>query len=327
MTALLIVPGAVVLLVLASFGLGTISFLRNRRLADLQWAGCATEKLAGLGSVKTLTVTPLIDWYVNDPALSGEAGVSWLVQADGRAILMDVGLNLRAEDPSPLLRNMQNLDVHLEDIPYVFISHMHVDHTGGLGPNRKRTFMPSQAEIDLSDVIAFVPTPMRHPTAEIRVIEGPQVLMPGVASEGPIARSIYGLGLTSEQALVVNVAGKGLVIIVGCGHQGLTRIIERAETLFDEPIYGFVAGLHYPVTASRLNRLGIPLQKFLGTGKLPWQRVTRDEVRGAIAFLQSRKPQVVSISAHDSCDWTLQEFRNAFKESYRELKVGLPLVF
>jgi hypothetical protein len=87
--------------------------------------------------------------------------------------------------------------------------------------------------------------------------------MPGIASEGPIAWSIHGLGLT--------------------------RIIERAERLFDEPIYGFVAGLHYPLTASRLKRTGLPLQKFLGTGKLRWQRVTRDEVREAIAFLSSKK--------------------------------------
>ncbi len=327
MTALLIVLGAAVLLVLAFFALGSAAFFRNRKLADLQWSGFVPRKLAGLGSVRKLTITPLVDWYVNDGALRGEAGVSWLVRADDTTILMDVGLNLKGEDPSPLLRNMEKLNIHLEDVPYVFISHRHVDHTGGLAPQKARTFMPSPGQTDLSEVIAFVPVPMRHATAEVRLIEGPQVLMPGIASEGPIARSIYGLGLTMEQALVVNVAGKGLVIIVGCGHQGLTRIIERAEMLFNEPIYGFVAGLHYPVTGSRLKRFGLPLQKFLGTGKLPWQRVTREDVRQAIAFLKSRKPQVVSISGHDSCDWTLQEFRNAFKDSYRDLKVGLPLVF
>ena len=328
MITLLIVLGAVVLLVLLFFFVLSVAFFRNRRLADLQWTGFIPQRLSGIGSVKTLKVTPLIDWYVNDGALTGEAGVSWLVQADDKTILVDVGLNLKNEHPSPLLRNMQNLNMSLDDVGYVFITHRHVDHTGGMAPQKTRTFMPSQAQIDMPHVIAFVPTPMRHPTAEVRLIERPQVLMPGVASEGPIARSIFGLmGLTKEQALVVNVAGKGLVIIVGCGHQGLSRIIERAEKLFSEPIYGLVAGLHYPVTASRLKKLGVPLQKFIGTGKPPWQRVTRDEVRESIAFLRAKKPHFVSISAHDSCDWTLQEFRDAFKDSYRDLKVGLPLLF
>ncbi len=327
MIALPIVIAAVLVVVLAVVGLGSVAFLRNRKTADRLWAGFVPEKLAGLGSVKSLTITPLVDWYVNEGSLAGEAGVSWLVQADEKTILMDVGLNLKREHPSPLLRNMESLKVYLQDIPYVFITHLHVDHTGGLAPNRKRTFMPSQADIDLSHVIAFVPTPMQHPTAEVRLVDRPQVLMPGVASEGPIARSLYGMGLTEEQALVVNVAGKGLVIIVGCGHQGLTRIIERAEKLSGEPIYGFVAGLHYPVTESRIKTLGLPLQKLIGTGKMPWQKVTRDEVKESIAFLKSRKPQLVAISAHDSCDWTLQQFRSAFKEGYRDVKVGLSLVF
>ncbi len=139
--------------------------------------------------------------------------------------------------------------------------------------------------------------------------------MPGVASEGPIGRSIFGLGYTQEQALVVNVAGKGLVLIAGCGHQGLKRIIERAEAVFSEPIYGLVGGLHYPVTQSRLELFGLPIQKFIGTGKFPWQNVTRGEVKDAIAYLKSKNLKLISISAHDSCDWAIDEFKNAILNS------------
>ena len=87
-----------------------------------------------------------------------------------------------------------------------------------------------------------------------------------------------------------------------------------------------MGGLHYPVTGSRMKLLGLPMQKFMGTGKLPWQNVTRDEVRQSIALLQRKKLKLVSISAHDSCDWTLEEFRRGFPDAYRELKIGLPLV-
>jgi len=41
-----------------------------------------------------------------------------------------------------------------------------------------------------------------------------------------------------------------------------------------------------------------------------------------IAFLQHRNPQLVSLSPHDSCDWSIEAFRSAFGEGYRELRAG-----
>ena len=48
-----------------------------------------------------------------------------------------------------------------------------------------------------------------------------------------------------EQALVVHVAGQGLVLITGCGHPTLERLVIRAESLYDLPVVGVVGGLHY----------------------------------------------------------------------------------
>jgi 7,8-dihydropterin-6-yl-methyl-4-(beta-D-ribofuranosyl)aminobenzene 5'-phosphate synthase len=326
MIILVIVVAVIIVLLMVGFGLLTIRFYRNRKKAENAWSTYIPRKLSDIGGVKNLTITPLIDWYADKESLIGEPGVSWLVQADSNNILMDVGVNLAKEDPSPLLRNMKSLNIKLKDIQYLFISHLHMDHTGGLEAQKARTVMLSKGNVDLSHITVFVPTRMQHSSAKIRLIEQPEVLMKGVASEGPIERSIYGMGLTKEQALVVNVAGKGLVLIVGCGHQGIFRIFKRAEDVFQEPVYALVGGLHYPVTESRMKLFGLLVQKFVGTGKLPWQTVTRDEVKESIAFLMSKKLQFVSISAHDSCDWTLSEFRNAFKGSYKELRVGLPLV-
>ena len=137
---------------------------------------------------------------------------------------------------------------------------------------------------------------------------------------GPIPRQLFFLGWTPEQSLAIHVEGKGIVLIIGCGHPTLQRIVERAEMLFDEPIYGIIGGLHYPVTASRAERFGLPAQMFLGTGKWPWDPINEDDVNEAIASLQARQPSLVSLSPHDSCDWSLNAFRQAFGPAYQDLR-------
>ncbi len=71
------------------------------------------------------------------------------------------------------------------------------------------------------------------------------------------------LGRIDEQALAVNVEGKGIVLVVGCGHQTVPRMLHRASQLFDEPIHGIVGGLHYPLPHGRLKRFGLDLQNLL----------------------------------------------------------------
>jgi 7,8-dihydropterin-6-yl-methyl-4-(beta-D-ribofuranosyl)aminobenzene 5'-phosphate synthase len=307
----------------------SVRFYLGHRRADQMWASARYPKLKDVGTVKRLTILPLIDWYTaSDPStgsgqvLVGEPGVSYLVRADDTTILFDVGYNTRGEHPSPLLRNMAALGVEVTDVDMVVISHAHEDHVGGMSHMMRRTFALSGQPVDLKGIPAYVPVPLSNPTAQVTVVDGPRVIAPGVASMGPIPRQLFFLGWTPEQSLAVNVEGKGIVVIIGCGHPTLQRIVDRAEMLFDEPLHGIVGGLHYPVTGARTVILGIPVQKIVGTGKLPWRPITRDEVQQAIAYLQRRNPQLVALSPHDSCDWSIEAFRRAFGGAYQEVKVG-----
>ena len=139
-------------------------------------------------------------------------------------------------------------------------------------------------------------------------------------------RQLFFLDWTPEQSLAVNVEGKGIVLITGCGHPTIQRIVERAEMLFDEPIYGVVGGFHYPVTASRAVTFGLPMQRILGTGKWPWDPINREDVEAAIAYLQRRRLQLAALSAHDSCDWSLDAFRTALGGAYQDLFAGKEIV-
>jgi len=307
---------------LGALGGAVIHFNHGRRRVDQVCAAACYPKLEDLGTVKRLTILPLIDWYTASDGLAVEPGVSYLIRADDTAILFDVGFNVHRKHPSPLLRNMKALGVSLDEIDAIVISHLHEDHVGGVSQMMHGTFALSGQPVDLKGIRAYVPVPISNPTARVRVVHEPRVIAPGVASMGPIPRQMFFFGWTLEQSLAVNVEGKGIVLIIGCGHPTLPRIVERAEMLFDEPIYGVIGGLHYPVTASRVMKFGIPLQSIFCTGKLPWRPINRRDVAASIAFLKRRDPKLVSLSPHDSCDWSIEAFRSAFGEAYRDLRVG-----
>jgi 7,8-dihydropterin-6-yl-methyl-4-(beta-D-ribofuranosyl)aminobenzene 5'-phosphate synthase len=296
-----------------------LTFRQDRHWADEEWNTRRPHPLGDIGSVGGLSILPLTDWYADDDRLVGEAGVSYLVEAGEHRILFDVGANASDQEPSPLLRNMKTLGVSLESIDAIVISHPHWDHVGGMKPMREKSFRLSPNDVDLTGRTVYVPSSLTHSSANVVVTEEPTVLFPGVATIGIIWRALCLHGVVAEQALAVVVRGKGVVLIVGCGHQGLTRILARSDQLFDEPLYGLFGGLHYPVTKSRTKH---PSQQVVGTGKWPWQRITKKDVEQAIVQLDAAAPRLVGISAHDSCDWTVGRFREAFGDRYRDVVVG-----
>lgn len=286
--------------------------------ADWQRRQSKLEKLTDFGSTKTLEILPLIDWHVAHDGLAGESGVAYLVRTDHATILFDVGLNAEAEDPSPLLRNMQRLGVDLQEIDAIVISHPHGDHTGGGKWVRRDSFSLTDRQIDLGEITAYTPVPMEYPGIEVMHTADPMVIAPGVATIGVITNYFFFMGETPEQALAVNLEGKGIVVIVGCGHQTLKKIVDRSEALFEAPLFGVVGGLHYPVTKGR----NIDIHRYVGTGRLPGEFFTAEEVQANVDYLKMRDIGVVGLSPHDSCDTSVGIFKRSFGDVYTDIVVG-----
>lgn len=58
---------------------------------------------------------------------------------------------------------------------------------------------------------------------------------------------LFWIGAVSDQALVVNVRGFGLVLISGCGRPPIEWILGITERVLDVPIRAVIGGLHLPV--------------------------------------------------------------------------------
>jgi 7,8-dihydropterin-6-yl-methyl-4-(beta-D-ribofuranosyl)aminobenzene 5'-phosphate synthase len=301
-------------------------FQSAKRRAERHNRKVKIRKFKGVGSTKSLTVLPLIDWRTKQEGLKVETGVSYLVRTDGNTILFDAGLNSSEEVPSPLLHNMRKLGVTLEEIDTVFISHNHGDHVGGGKWAEDKTFSVTGRQEPLGDIKAYVPTKMTYPGLNPVYTRNPKVIGDGIASTGTIANSMYFWGFTEEHSLAVNVDGRGIVLIVGCGHHTVPKLVERVRALFDAPIYGIIGGLHHPVMGGPREVYGYAVHKYMGTGKPPWEHITVEELNANIELLKGLNLGLVALSPHDSSDVSMKAFRDAFPKAYRNLRVGEPII-
>ena len=287
--------------------------------ADRSWPAQVAGRLRDLGEVDEVSILPLVERLTPEGSgLAGEPGVSYLVRAGGRRVLFDSGLSGGKPD-SVLARNAAALGVGLGDLDAVVISHLHLDHVGGLRAMRSRTFAFAAGALEPHGVPAHVPTSMQHPRADIVVTSGPRVIGPGMAVLPPLPRMLFWPGYITEQALVVNVRGFGLVLISGCGHPRIEQMLGVTEQVLDVPIRGVVGGLHLPVHAA-----GTPLvpQAVLGNPHPPWQPISERDAEHVLTEIEARGPRIVALSGHDSTPWTYDAFSRRFGDRYRTLRAG-----
>lgn len=281
-----------------------------------------SEQRIKLNPVEKLEIHPIVDLLTDEKNLKTEPGTSFLIETDHDTILFDVGYNIKKEQVSPLLHNLKFLDINLEDIDALAISHNHADHVGGFCYRDSRIEL-TNGPVELNGKNIFTPVPMSCDTANTKTIDQPRLISKDIASTGPLAEQMFIPGKLSEQALLVNVKGKGLVLISGCGHPGIIRMVETAQKITGIPIYAVVGGLHLYYTKAATGIWG----NIFGSSKLYCRTPSREEVINTVDELKKLGVKKAYISPHDADQPTLQIFAERFGRDFEPLKVGKPITF
>lgn len=221
---------------------------------------------------------PQFEGGVTSVGLIAEHGFAALVTvrrgAASTTLLFDTGLS-----PDGMVGNADRLGVNLDEVQAVVLSHGHFDHAGGLaGLSRRRRGLPMTVHplVWTRRRLAppgLAPTPL--PTLSARALAGegfevierrePSLLLGGsVLITGevdrttdfehgmPPAHQAWGDGrwehdplVLDDQALVVHLRGRGLVVLTGCGHAGAVNIVRHAQRLTGVGrLHALFGGLH-----------------------------------------------------------------------------------
>jgi 7,8-dihydropterin-6-yl-methyl-4-(beta-D-ribofuranosyl)aminobenzene 5'-phosphate synthase len=176
-----------------------------------------------------ITIQVVFDNYYFGSGLSTDWGFSAFISYQDKNVLFDTGAN-----GSILINNMTLMNIDPSQVQNVVLSHQHGDHTNGL-----RAILSSGAEPKVYLLPSFTASFKSAYQDEVEVIEvspGEQIT-DRIRSTGEISGSVH------EQAILIETA-KGLVVITGCAHPGVVRMVEGAKEVLDKDVYLVMGGFH-----------------------------------------------------------------------------------
>lgn len=225
-----------------------------------------------------MIIATVFDNYAADPRFATSWGFAAAVMATDTAVLFDTGA-----DSSVLLANMTRMELDPKAFRAIVISHIHQDHLGGL-----EGFLAENGDVTVY-VPASFPGSVRHMIraagAEVTDVGASTEVAPDIFTTGPLGDGV------DEQALVVD-TDEGLVIVTGCAHPGIVRIVEAARAQRPGRPIALVMGGFHLLSASRADVAGI-IEAFrrLGVNKVAPSHCTGDAARSQ--FRQAFGPDFI----------------------------------
>lgn len=275
-----------------------------------------------------IKVTTLIENKLGkNQKLSTEKGLSFYIEFDNKKILFDTG------EEGAVVDNAKILNIDLNKLDYIVLSHGHHDHTGGLKrimetTNNSFKLIANEKLLNLKQA--------RMENGSIRELEDDinlEVLSKNNIQYKFLKVKIYKIDeqiysvsnfkyqttfekknekyllkkdnayviddFQDEQSLVIDTP-KGLVVFVGCSHPGIINILMGIKEQLNKNIYAVLGGSHL-------------------------YAASKDKLDYIVEYLKGEKIQIIGLG---HCTGTKSEeyIKDKFKKQYVSIRVGSVLV-
>ncbi len=281
--------------------------------------------------IRRVEITVLVEDSTNidKPDVIAKHGLSLFIQAETRRgelfLMMDTG-----PSPDVLNHNSKVMNIDLTETMAIIISHGHYDHTGGLMEALKHmergvpVIVHPQAfnpKFKVDPVIKYIGPPFNFADVEklggkLVLSRNPVKIADEIFSSGEIKRNMpveeennfwtvdkeefIRDPLMDDQALFLNIKGKGLVVISGCAHSGIMNTIKQAqEVMRENKVYAVLGGFHLI-------------------------KASDERIQATVNELLKVKPEIIA-PCHCTGDKTISLLKKVFGDHCQRLQTGSTL--
>jgi 7,8-dihydropterin-6-yl-methyl-4-(beta-D-ribofuranosyl)aminobenzene 5'-phosphate synthase len=237
----------------------------------------ARPREAGAGAI---WVTVLVENTVQGRSLQAEHGLSFLIRANGHCVLFDTGQS------ELVVSNARVLDVPLDHVDAIALSHGHYDHTGGLkavhdlAPQSRIYLHPAAVARKFAGNSDGTSRPVGMSDAVLAALRSAESSIVWTRQPTPIAEGIFVTGEIPRQNSFEDTGGRffldeacsrpdpliddqavffdtedGIVVLLGCAHAGVVNTVEYIRQITGRPLHAVLGGFHlWEANAERLSK-------------------------------------------------------------------------
>ena len=166
-----------------------------------------------------------------DNRASGELRPGWgfsaFIRTEGATAMLDTGA-----DKLVLEHNARHLGIKLESVAALALSHDHCDRIGALS-----AVLHQGLHLYVPQAFARRFDRVRRSGINLHAVKAATDIVPSVRSIGQMGREI------PEQALLID-GIDGPVLLTGCAHMGIGKLVKRATELAGAPMSLVLGGFH-----------------------------------------------------------------------------------
>jgi len=252
------------------------------KLAAMMVSATAIGASAAYAQSSTGQITVLYDAFGKTSTMKKDWGFSALIEYGGKRILFDTGNNAEI-----FAHNVEAKGIDLKQLDFAVVSHRHGDHTSGLNHLLKinpgvKIYAPQENFGVFGATLPgtfyrrneSLPSDMRYfdgsPPETLRFgspwPEGNFTWITKTTEVAPgfhliLLNGTWGVDLEVKEISLAVDTPDGIVLIVGCSHSTIEKIVEAAKSTLNKPIHLVLGGTHLlPAKDDQISSIALSLR-------------------------------------------------------------------